>query len=73
MAFSGASDPPSLTVKERSCLLRAARQRLAQLHEEYDGVIGRPDVGHKQDTLFSEIACITAGIQWLWHQKAIDE
>lgn len=62
-----------LTVAMRSCLLRAARERLAQLHEDYDGV-GR--LGHPASTrelLFIEIACITAAIAWLWVQPAVDD
>lgn len=66
-------DAAVLTVKSRSCLLRAARQRLAQLHEEYDGMAGRPAIGTRQEELFAEIACITASISWLWNQKAVDD
>lgn len=64
---------PPLTVAQRSCLLRAARVRLTQLHEEYDAVhMGVLDVTGKADIIFTEIACVTQGIRWLWLQKAID-
>lgn len=65
---------PSLTIRQRSCLLRAARERLAQLHQDYDAVIFTGgDVGGKRDILFSEIGCITQAIQWLWLQPAVDD
>lgn len=64
---------PVLTIAVRSCLLKAARERLAQLHQDYDSMVGRPGMQAQIDVLFSEIACITAGIAWLWLQPAIDD
>lgn len=61
----------SLTVAVRSCLLRAARVRLAQLHADYDAASSRGDIGNQQEALFAEIACVTAGIHWLWQQDAV--
>lgn len=63
----------TLTVRQRSCLLRAARQRLAQLHEDYDNAWTNGDIGAKRDELFTEIACVTGSIQWLWLQPAADD
>lgn len=60
----------TLTVAMRSCLLRAARQRLKQLHEDYDA--GSPTTTSHQ-LLFGEIGCITKAIAWLWQQPASDE
>lgn len=62
---------PPLTVKERSCLLRAARVRLMQLHEDYDGLQGALDITGKADLIFEEIGCLTAAIKWLWLQRAV--
>lgn len=64
---------PDLTIATRSCLLKAARERLAQLHQDYEAVMRRPDMHVQRDILFSEIACITSGIAWLWLQPAIDD
>lgn len=61
-----------LTVKQRSCLLRAARQRLEQLHQDYDATSEHGDIGAKREELFAEIACVTAAIAWLWLQPAVD-
>jgi hypothetical protein len=46
-------------------MLRAARQRLEQLSQEFDV---RPTAALEQ-----EITCLTAGISWLWLQPAVDE
>lgn len=76
MTPTGFAPPKSgLTVAMRSCLLRAARSRLAQLHEDYDALTGpgRPDVGGQRDILFHEVACVTAAIAWLWLQPASDD
>lgn len=64
---------PVLTIAMRSCLLKAARERLAQLHQDYDSVARAPDRHAERDILFSEIACITGSIAWLWLQPAIDD
>lgn len=64
---------PMLTVKQRSCLLRAARQRLAQLHEDYSSGDERGEIGSHREIVFAEITCVTAGIAWLWLQPAIDD
>lgn len=53
--------------------MKAARERLAQLHQDYDSIVGRPGMQAQIDVLFSEIGCITAGIAWLWLQPAIDD
>lgn len=62
-----------LTVRQRSCLLRAARQRLAQLHEDYVSADERGEIGSHREVVFAEINCVTAGIAWLWQQPAIDD
>jgi hypothetical protein len=64
------SPTPPLTVQQRSCLLRAARQRLTQLHDEYDASHSRGDIDSQQEVLFTEIACVTQAIAWLWRQPA---
>lgn len=62
---------PGLTITERSCLLRAARVRLSQLHEEYDLHHAKGEQGSpRMEALFNEISCVTAGIAWLWMQHA---
>ncbi len=66
-------ETPALTVARRSCLLRAARTRLAQLHDEYDAAQEHGDIGSKAQVLATEIGCITAAIAWLWLQPAIDD
>lgn len=62
-----------LTVSMRSCLLRASRERLAQLHQEYQGAIDKQNATVQRDVLFMEIACITSAIAWLWNQPAVDD
>lgn len=62
----------SLTIAMRSCLLKAARERLAQLHQDYDAASRGSDHAER-DILHREIACITSGIAWLWLQPAIDD
>jgi len=62
-----------LTIRQRSCLLRAARARLMQLHEEYDAVQVSLDLTGKADLIFTEINCVTAAVRWLWRQPAIDD
>lgn len=62
-----------LTIAMRSCLLKAARTRLAQLHEEYEGLLVQLLMTAQRDVLFSEIACVTAAIAWLWAQPATDD
>lgn len=64
--------PGPLTVQQRSCLLRAARARLQQLHDEYDAASTHGELEGKRDVLFTEISCITSGIAWLWVQPALD-
>jgi len=53
--------------------LKAARTRLAQLHEEYEGLLVQLLMTAQRDVLFSEIACVTAAIAWLWAQPATDD
>jgi hypothetical protein len=77
------NDAITLTVRKRSCLLRAARARLAQLHEEYDALrrvemideqswrLGQV-VKLKREELSSEIGCIADAIRWLWSQPATE-
>lgn len=55
----------------RSCLLRAARERLGQLHQEYDSAAEHGNIGGREDVLFAELSCITRAIAWLWTQPAI--
>lgn len=57
------SASPQLTIVMRSCLLRAARARLAQLQADFDAQ-GNP-------ALLSEIGCVTESIRWLWLQPAV--
>lgn len=64
---------PPLTVRQRSCLLRAARRRLTELHDEYDALQGMLDISGKADLVFTEIGCVTQGVKWLWTQRAIDD
>lgn len=64
-----------LTVAQRSCLLRAARKHLGNLHEDY--IAFKRFEPKKQwegacDMLFEEISCVTQAINWLWLQPAID-
>ncbi len=57
-----------LTTRQRSALLRAARDRLAMLHTNYDAA-----VGYDRDALYHEIANLARGINWLWQQPAVDD
>lgn len=61
-----------LTSAMRSCLLRAARKRLGQLHEDYDAMGEHGDVGADKEKLFAEIACVTEAIRWLWLQPTLE-
>jgi len=57
-----------LTTRQRSALLRAARERLATLHGEYDAALG-----FDREALYHEIANLARGINWLWQQPAVDD
>ena len=64
---------PGLTVMMRSCLLRAARARLAQLNEDFETMRDHNGGGNGKAALTAEIACISNAIAWLWTQPAGDE
>lgn len=71
--MSGVHVRPLLTIAQRSCLLRAARERLAQLHEDYDAAVTLvQEPGPRRETLAIEVACITGAIAWLWLQPTSD-
>jgi hypothetical protein len=61
-----------LTLKQRSCLLRASRARLAQLHEDYEALRDHGDIGNGVEALLAEINCISSAIAWLWVQPVTD-
>jgi hypothetical protein len=65
--------PRGLTVAMRSCMLRASRKRLEQLHADYEAAAEHGDLGSHKEELFAEIGCVTAAIAWLWQQPAVDD
>lgn len=72
--MNASASKPKLTIAMRSCLLRASRTRLTQLHDSYDALSEHGDIGaQKRDTLFQEIMCVSNAISWLWLQPAEDE
>jgi hypothetical protein len=61
-----------LTVRERSCLLRAAHEHLDQLHEQYESALNK-GMDARAHLVRNEIGCLTAATAWLWRQAASDD
>lgn len=64
--MSGGPDP--LGAEERSCLLRAARQRLLELTDEMKRLEILPAhyASGPVEATQAEMACLSRGVSWLW-------
>lgn len=65
MKFTGA--PDHMTLVERSCLLRAARERVRQLHEMAESYHMSHNV-RELELVLGEINCLNAAMAWIWRQ-----
>jgi hypothetical protein len=56
-----------MSIQERSCLLRAARERIRLLNEMAESF---HLTGNKKELelVLSEIVCLQAAISWVWRQ-----
>lgn len=60
-----------LTVQERACLLRAAREKLAQMQDRFSALQELATKDPYADVLLTEINCLTAAITWLWQLPTV--
>lgn len=56
-----------LSVQERSCLLRAARERIRQLNEMAESYHAGHDT-KQLELVVSEVNCLNAAVAWIWRQ-----
>lgn len=62
-----------LTVRERTCLLRAARTTLYRLYRDFDTLTELGIFGPQRALVAAEITLMLSSISWLWSQVAIDD
>lgn len=56
-----------MSVEERSCLLRAARERIRQLNEMAESYHVQHDT-KQLELVLSEVNCLNAAVAWIWRQ-----
>lgn len=61
-------DGDLLTPEQKSCMLRAAREKILMLSSELDRLRSLPTryAGGPIAAVEQEIECLSAGVSWLW-------